>query len=225
MAAPIFDVGGVNGAAGTTDITIALTIGANSNRVLYCLVSDIAQGGVTSVTWNTSEALTQIASGQFNTAAADWYLYRLIAPTAATANLVVVKGAAANALAAAFYDTDQTTPNDTEDEAEGSGTAAQNTVASATGDLCIAFCANEGTTTFAAASGETELANTANRGAIYSLAGGASLSFDITLGTSRPWVLIGLNLNAVAAAGGVVGPLIGGRLVNNSMLVGGRLIR
>ena len=121
------------------------------------------------------------------------------------------------------YDTDQTTPDDGADEAEGSGTAAQNTVTSATGDLALAFAASSGSSTFAPADTESEILDTASRGAAYTLAGAATVSFDITLGTSRAWVVVGLNLNAVAAAG-VVGPLIGGRLVNNSMLVGGRLV-
>lgn len=213
MAAPLWDTGGINGATGTTNITIALTIGANSNRVLYCVYNDTSQAGITSITWNTSETLTQIASGQYNTAAADWYLYRLLAPTATTADLVVVKGGAGQALAASVYDTDQTTPNDAEDEAEGSGTAAQNTVASATGDLGLAFCGSEGTTTFAVASGETERVNVANRGIIATLDGAASLSFDFTLGTSRPWFVLGMNINAVAAGGTAVKDLIGGGII------------
>ena len=201
MAQPLFDAGTGAGAS-STSLTTALTIAANSNRVLYVFINDLTQTGVTSVVWNTTESLTQIASGTFNTAGDNWFLYRLINPTATTANVVsTFPGAAAahSHLLASYYDTDQTTPNDTEDEAEGSGTAAQNTVTSATGDTCLAFIAVAGSSTLAPASGETERVDTGGTTALYELAGGASLSFDITLGTSRAWVVVGLNLNAVAA--------------------------
>ena len=226
MAAPAFDTGGQDTTTGTTDITTALTIANVADRVLYCFIQDNAQAGVNSCTWNTTEALTQIASGSFATATANWYLYRLINPTAASANVVTVKTAtgAMSQVAICYNGADQTTPNDAADEAEGNGTAAQNTVSSAAGDTTIAFCGADGSSTMAPASGETERVDDATGARSYELAGAdTTVSFDITLGTSRAWVVVGLNLNAVAAAG-VVGPLIGGRLVNNSMLVGGRLV-
>ena len=211
MAAPAFDVGGQDSTTGTTDITTALTIANVADRVLYCFIVDTAQAGVTSCTWNTTESLTRIAEGSFNGATANWYLYRLIAPSAATANVVTVKTATGtmSQVACCYNGVDQTTPNDTEDEAEGSGTAAANTVTSAVGDTAIAFVGPEGSTTMAPASGETERVDDASGNRLYELAGEASASFDVTLGTSRPWVVVGLNLNAVAAGGTVVQDLIG----------------
>src|SRR3990167_7517601 len=201
MAAPLTDA--VGAAAGSSSShTVALTIAASSSRVLCAFVGDPAQNGVSAITWNTSEVPALLASGTYNAAGDNWYLYRLIAPTAATANLVVTYGGTSNhtLLIASFYDCDQTTPDDGADEAEGSGTAMQNTVASATGDLAVAFGVSTGTSTFAPASGESEIIDSAVAGAAYTLAGAATVSFDITLGTSRPWVCVGLNLNAVAAA-------------------------
>ena len=202
MAAPAFDTGGQDATTGTTDITTALTIANVADRVLYCFIQDNAQAGVNSCTWNTTEALTLFASGSFNSAGDNWYIYRLINPTATTANVVTVKTAtgAMNQVCVVYNGVDQTTPNDVEDEAEGSGTAAQNTVASAAGDTTIAFVAASGSTTMAEASGETERVDDGSGSRAYELAGAdTTVSFDITLGTSRAWVVVGLNLNAVAA--------------------------
>ena len=199
MPDPLVDAVG-SGSGVNSGHTVALTINNNSNRVLYAFIVDYAQTGITSVTWNTSEALSVYASGSFNGAGDNWYIYRLINPTATTANLVTVYATSdAHILEiASLYNVDQTTPDDGADEAEGSGTAAQNTVTSATGDLALAFAASSGSSTFDPASGETEILDTASRGAAYTLAGAASVSFDITLGTSRAWVVVGLNINAVS---------------------------
>ena len=201
MAAPAFDTALASAATLATDITSAITVANVANRVLYCAILDPAQVGVNSCTWNTTESLTLIASGSFNAATANWYLYRLINPTAATANCVTVKTASGNMrqIAICYNGADQTTPNDAEDEAEGSSTAAQNTVTSAVGDTALAFCFSDGSSTFAPASGETERVDDGVSVSAYELAGAATVSFDITLGTSRAWVVVGLNLNAVAA--------------------------
>lgn len=212
MAAPLFDVGGA-GTGTNTSYTIALTIAANSNRVLYVFVQDPSQAGSISAVWNTSESLTSIDNGTVNTND-DWRVLRLIAPTAATANVVVSTGSGQHTIfACAFYDTDQTTPNDAIDPASGSGTAAQNTVTSEAGDLAVCFGASTGSSTWAPASGETEIVDSAASGAVYTLAGETSASFDATLGTSRAWMFIGMNLNAVAAGGTVVKDLIGGGII------------
>ena len=50
------------------------------------------------------------------------------------------------------------------------------------------------------------------------------MTFDNTTALGNGWSIIVVSLKAAVAAGGVVGPLVGGRLVNNSMLVGGRLV-
>ena len=201
MAAPVFDTGGADSSTLLTDVVTALTIANVANRVLYCFIQDAANLGVTSVTWNTTETLSLLATGSYNGAADDWHVYRLINPTAATANVVTVKSASGNMnqTCLVYNGADQTTPDDGADEAEGSSTAAQNTVASAAGDTAIAWCAATGSTTMAPASGETERVDDATGTRAYELAGEASASFDITLGTSRPWVVVGLNLNAVAA--------------------------
>ena len=163
MAAPAFDTALASAAAGTTDIVSAITIANVADRVLYCCILDATQVGVTSCTWNTSEALTSIATGSFNTAGDNWYLYRLINPTAASASVVTVKAAsgAMRQIVMSYNGADQTTPNDAADEAEGSGTAAQNTVTTQAGDTAIAWVFAAGSTTFAPASGETERADDA----------------------------------------------------------------
>ena len=202
MAAPAFDAANGSSAAAATDITTAITVANVANRVLYCCILDPTQVGVNSCTYNTTETMTSIATGSFNAATANWYLYRLIAPTATTANVVTVKTAsgAMRQIVCCYNGADQTTPNDAADEAEGSGTAAQNTVTTQAGDTAIAWCLSDGTSTFAPASGETERFDDAAASSFYELAGAdTTVSFDITLGTSRAWVVVGLNLNAVAA--------------------------
>ena len=204
MAAPAFDAANGSSAAAATDITTAITVANVANRVLYCCILDPNQVGVNSCTYNTTETMTSIATGSFNAATANWYLYRLIAPTAATANVVTVKTAsgAMRQIVCSYNGVSQATPDpdDGFDEAEGSGTAAQNTVTTQAGDTAIAWCLSDGTSTFAPASGETERFDDATASSFYELAGAdTTVSFDITLGTSRAWVVVGLNLNAVAA--------------------------
>ena len=202
MAAPVFDVGGQDSATLTTDITTALTIAATANRVLYCFINDTANAGITSVKWNTTEAFTQLATGTYNGATNSWHLWRLINPTAATSSVVTVKAATGtmSQVAVCYNGADQTTPDDGADEAEGSGTAVQNTVTTQAGDTAIAWVAASGSTTMAEASGETERVDDTTGVRLYELAGAdTTVSFDVTLGTSRAWVCVGLNLNAVAA--------------------------
>ena len=205
MAAPVWGAGGgANGNA--SSYTISVTP-ANSNRVLYGFVTRANTTAASSVVFNTTETMTLIASGTYNGAAAGWWVYRLIAPTATTANVVFTFGAAANGKATAFwyYDVDQTTPNGTEDEAEGSGTAVQNTFASAVGETAIAMVSHISTSTHTEVSGETErLDPSTSDNALYELAGDTSLSFDVTLGTSRAWVCVCLSLKPVAGGAATI---------------------
>lgn len=204
MAAPLWGNGDSLAGASDTSYSISVTP-ANSNRVLYAFVNSANTTAPTSVVFNTTETMTEIASGTYDTGTRGWWLYRLIAPSATTANVVFSFAAAATRKVSAwwYYDVDQTTPNDAADAATGSGTAVQNTVASETGDTCFAIVGHTATATHAPASGETERIDPGNNhNALYELAGGASLSFDVTLGTSRPWVCVGVNLNAVAAGAG-----------------------
>lgn len=219
MAAPLVDTAG--GATGTnTTYNIALTIAANSNRVLYVFVQDPTQAGGIAVVWNTSETVTEIGSGTVNTND-DWHIYRLIAPSSGSANVTVTCTSGPHAIIAlSVYDCDQTTPNDAIDPASGSGTAATNAVASEAGDLAVCFGASTGSSTWAPASGETEIFDTAASGAVYSLAGETTATFDATLGTSRAWMFIGMNLNAVAAGGDPESSLVGGKLLDGGLLIG-----
>lgn len=201
MATPVIDTSDASafGAAVTTRST-TLTIAANPNRVLYVYIKDQDQAGMTSVIWNTTEALTQIASGTFNAGTANWFLYRLINPSAGTANAVATfAGTTGGAIiSVAVYAASQSTPNDAADAAEGSDTAATNGVVGAVGDLLLAFCGTEGTSTMAPADTETEISDEGGGAQLraYTLAGAVSETFDITLGTSRPWSLVAININA-----------------------------
>lgn len=202
MAAPVWGGGaGTNG--NTTSYSVSVTP-ANSNRVLYAFMLASNTTAPTSVVFNTTETMTSIASGTLDGGARGWWLYRLIAPSATTADVTATwaAGVARKLTGFWYYDVDQTTPNDAADESEGSGTAVQNTVTSEVGDTVVGIVSHVASSTHTEASGETErLDPSTGDSAIYELAGAASVSFDVTLGTSRAWVCVGLNLNAVAGGG------------------------
>lgn len=199
MAQPLWGGGaGTNG--NTTSYSVSVTP-ANNNRVLYAFLLAADTTGPTSVVFNTSETMTSIANGTLGGGARGWWLYRLIAPSATTANVTATfaSGAARKLTGFWYYDVDQTTPNDSPDAVTGTGTTVQNTVSSATGDTVVGLVSHVASSTHTEASGETErLDPSTGDSAIYELAGAATVSFDVTLGTSRDWVCVGINLKALS---------------------------
>lgn len=201
MADPVFQVGSANN-ANATSVTIAgLVVAGNANRVMWIFTFDTNKE-VPTVTWNGVSVGAAVETGTFDSDTDGWRMYRILLPTAATADVVATFATTGQkGLIAFVYDgVDQADPEDAIDEAEGSGTALQNTVPSETGDTCILVARAVGTSTMDPASGETERVDLGTgQPRLYELAGGASLSFDVTLGTSRVWVALGMNINAVAA--------------------------
>jgi hypothetical protein len=125
--------------AGPTDNT-AHTVGAGTNRLLVVAHAGWADGpSLTSVTWNTSEALTRwkTYNPDASTVVELWYL---IAPTETTANVTVEFSGADSSLAIInFSGVHQTTPiragsDDTATNTNGEPTI---TIDTASGDLVI----------------------------------------------------------------------------------------
>lgn len=196
MAAPIW--GGADSTFGSATSYSVTVAPSGSNRVLYYFLTSANTTGPTSVVFNTTETMTLFASGTYNGAAAGWWVYRLIAPTVVSAAAVVNFAAATNRKVTAFWyqDVDQTSPNSAETETEGSSTAVQQTfTASKIGETAVAMVAHISTATHAPVSGETERYDESSSDApIYELAGDTSLSFDVTLGTSRAWACVCISL-------------------------------
>ena len=201
MAAPVFQVAGSNNANATSVTISGLVVAGNANRVMWIFTFD-TNLEVPTVTWNGVSVGAAVETGTFDSATDGWRMYRVLLPTATTADVVATFATTGQKglIAFVYDDVDQTDPEDAIEEGEGSGTALQKTAASAVGDTCILVARAVGTTTMTEASGETERSDVGTGAArLYELAGGASLSFDVTLGTSRVWVALGMNINAVAA--------------------------
>ena len=209
-----FQVAGAANANATSVTISGMVIAGNANRVLWIFTFDTNLETPT-VTWNGEDAGAAVETGTYDSATDGWRMYRMLLPTATTADVVATFTTTGQKSIVAFVydDVNQSDPEDAIDEAEGAGTALQNTVASATGDICILVARAVGTTTMTEASGETERSDVGTGAArLYELAGGASLSFDVTLGTSRTWVALGMNINA-GGAGTAVKDIIGGGII------------
>ena len=202
MAAPVFQVGSANSANATSVTITGLVVAGNANRVMWIFTFD-GNLETPTVTWNGGSAGAAVESGTFDSATDGWQMFRILLPTAATADVVAtwVTTGQKGIVAFVYDDVNQSDPEDAIDEAEGSGTALQNTVTTQAGDTCILVARAVGTTTMAEASGETERVDLGiGQPRLYELAGAdTTVSFDVTLGTSRVWVALGMNINAVAA--------------------------
>lgn len=186
-------------AAGTVSITPA-----GSDRVLYAVVTEdtnIDQNFTCN--FNTSESLTQLAetagTGQYQA------LFRLIAPSATTADLVCTGADSIGAWAVSGVD--QTTPNDSIPTiAEQSTNAFLNctAVTSESGDWVFAGASINGTMTGSTASGVTESHRSdvaAHSAAIGDVTGTSSVSGSwATFPGNRRASCIAFNVNQVAGA-------------------------
>lgn len=104
-------------ASGTTLTSTSITIASNTNRALYAWVLIATAGGpptCSACNWNTSEALTQLATVVATNVRG--YLFRLKTPSATTATITATLSAGADDWAILWYsafNVDQITPEST----------------------------------------------------------------------------------------------------------------
>lgn len=218
MAAPIVDVSDLVATGSTsTPSSSSITIGG-SNRVLYAIVmvADNTPASVTSVTWNGGggEALTAYADSGVVQTFLRTYVYRKIAPTAATSTVSVVLGASQGQiglLTVNVKDCDQTTPDGGVTFANGNGVTPNPTIAvtSAAGKLVLDFLQRVGSTQNVGA-GQTQLGQGVFGAVDFAgstEAGASSVTMSWTDGGGGTaslweWVLGALSLNEVSGGGG-----------------------
>lgn len=129
--------------ASVSSVTISgFTVASGSDRILIVGVGHRANTiSVSGITWNTSESFTLISGSNATNSLSDVWLYKLLAPTETTADVVVSFSASATfANAGVMYITgvDQTTPHGTAAIGAGeSGTTATATVTTAAGELVV----------------------------------------------------------------------------------------
>ena len=215
-----YDSDGENTATNATSVTISsLTVGNNANRLLIVGIAawdgNTADSVVSSVSWNGSttgfaEVITAVGPGASTNRSSIW---RLIAPTAATASVVVTVAAAtaelgANALSA--YDVNQTTPLGTAVTDENTTTTATVTVSDAADDDLVydaVYISASSLANVAAGAGQTERMNSAitagSQGCASTQLGSVSgdvMSWTFT-GSFSEWVQTAVALKAAAAGG------------------------
>lgn len=133
-------------ASGTTLTLSSYVIASGDDKLLLVGVEDNSSVGITSVTWNTSESLTQLVSQ--GTLTGTRYVYGLLNPTATTANIVITyAGTTAGYAGAANYTGVKQTgfPDDTASASITSGVNTQADLSFTTLlDDCWSFCITEG---------------------------------------------------------------------------------
>ena len=127
-------------ATATTTIS-SHTVGSASNRVLIVVATARNNGtdSVSGITWNTSEALTLIRVQQ-QTTSIRTEVWRLIAPTEATADVVITwTGAPGESVGGAsnYQDVDQSTPSEADAGTNGSGTSASTEITTVNADALL----------------------------------------------------------------------------------------
>ena len=139
-AAVTVDANSTGASATGTTVTIAHTVsGTNTYILVGCGFNTGGATTISSVTWNTSENLTQIGTRpRTGTIATD--LWGLVAPTATTANIVVTKSASgvdSVCKVVSFNGVDQSTPIGTSNQGTGTAAAPSIAVTSSAGELVV----------------------------------------------------------------------------------------
>lgn len=213
-----------------TSITVSHLV-AGSNGYLYSFL--LSDHDPTGVTWNTSEALSLIDSVDDIRYDHDMEVWGRLNPGTGTHNVVASLGLGQGILQNfSASGVDQGTPLDGITKTTGTGTTATRTVTSATGNLVIGFCGISDTPTITPDAGnnvQTIHNDTVSFNGSHTLCssyedGGASVTHSYTLSASADYGIWAGNLRA-AAGGDVDAQLIGGDLVDRSILVGGRLVQ
>ncbi len=196
-------------------LTFSHTPGSTANRLLLVSVGvgntlsgdAAAPGTVTGVTFG-AVAMTQVSTAAVG--AIRTYVYRLLNPNAATANVVVTIGsktASVSASATTFTGVHQTTPLGASASSTGTGTALSTTLAAVTGDIVYSAAAldeggtNQTITTNSTLDSQVELAN--NSGLNYvstasgTKAGAASVTVNYTALNSQQWAMLAVPIKPV----------------------------
>lgn len=214
--------GGNSGVASGTSITIALTIANNANRVLYVGIASASNADQTpTVTWNTTESLTQVSGAEIQGSTGNWLeVWYLVNPTATSANLSITGLSASTreaAYAVCWDGVDQSTPNDAVDlvqHAATSTTISSSTITSPSGDWIASFFGGEGSSALSATGGGNTMIAENNNGNIVRAAAGEDAdgvddTFDWSAaGSNSHMSLITFNLNAASTSGSSPGRLL-----------------
>lgn len=203
------DTGGYGTAAANT-VSIALTIAANVDRYLIVGVEWVDLLGTTSIssiTWNTTENLTQLVTknqGIVRTA-----LWGLASPTAATANVVVTMSAVTRVVAGAisWFGVNLVTSVGSTGSAAGLGSGPSLSVTTTQNEMVVDSMAADGGSYVNATvgAGQTEEWN-ANRGTTptnsvrgcgsYELATSTTVSMTWTLDQNVDWCICAVSLKS-----------------------------
>lgn len=212
-----FDAGAGTFSASGSTINLSLTIASGSNLYLLAFVGCDGGATVTSVNWNTSEAMTLLSGPLIHNSGSNRnYVYYLKAPTTGTHNVTVAMSTSSTSVAvgaASFSGVDQTTPNRTpcENTDSFSGDDLSCAATSSSGDLVIDWSAWRTNACTLTGSGASQTANFTEiaggpRGISTRKAGAASsTTMTETIGTgcggSRTGALSAIALIPAAAAG------------------------
>lgn len=187
------------------------TVAAGDNRLLVVGISVVNDGSsgalaISSVTFN-SVGLTQVCNANVVDDSRSW-IYRLVAPDVATANIVVTFGAATaewiSVGAANFTGVDQTTPCGSCASDENDDATYSVAVTSATNDIVVDVFTAENATSATAGANQTANWNNAigssgGAGSGSREAGAASVTMSWTAaGSPSHSVLTGVSLKAAA---------------------------
>ncbi len=201
-----------SGGAHASSVTVAITVANNSNRALYVCVSwlDLVSGtdDITSVTHN-GNACTNVIEFDGQLAAFSAAIYRIIAPTTGTNNVVVTFTNTVDAYVgvASVYDVDQTTPEADAQVAHSSSGNLSVTVSGAAGQLVldVGSCYNSISTPGA---GQTQQWNGAGgsntAGAGSTKAGGSSVTCTWTNAGGFSWAHAAVSIKPPGGGGGSV---------------------
>lgn len=204
-----------------TSLTFSHTPGSGSDRLLIVTVAvgGTDTGGTTATVSGVTfggTAMTLVGSRSnptSGTAEARSYMYRLVNPGSAAANVVVTATGACTMVAGAttFNGVNQTTPLGTYVSAGGTGTSASVTVTSATGELVIGHVGWDSSPTISlpSGSGQTSLhsariANPGNTlgGAASTEAGAASVVHSYTSNDIQEWAIGAVSIKPAAGGSG-----------------------
>lgn len=210
-----FDTSGQNGNSGSTTLTgVAITIGANANRVLVVFVMVKSGSAPSSVTVDLSGTnVPAVAGGPFvdGTGFYRIYAFSLIAPGTGAKNLnVTVSGVTPTTLVCggfSFYNADQSTGVSNLTSNTGSSTTASVAVTTSSGNAVAAVAADNNGTSTPTVSGATsdfeQRAFDGNYHGAHQLSTGATETPTWTgiNASAVDWVAAGINVIAAAGAG------------------------
>ena len=197
---------GMTAVAGATSLTWSHTVSAGSNVALFVGISiEAGSGASTGVTYGGT-AMTLVGRSTGSHVVEIW---KLVAPTAGTANIVATFNGTVQVVGggAAFNGVDQTTPTGVFAGAGGTSTTPTVNASSAAGDLVLdTLYGNDGPTATPGA-GQTSQWTLATgsgggkaRGAGSTEAGAASVTMSYTLSSSLEWQIGAVSIKAAAAS-------------------------